>query len=201
MRFSEIIEHLSERGFATRESWTGTSIIFYGLDNILHLSIRTSEEPCCARHFLNLSELLANDWIILPYRWNGTQDNFIPFERSDSTLSQLNHSGGHDIRTDVNPFLQNTEILLDARRKSIVAFTRHLFSEGLKNGFEPKIIADYILERHPFIHEGEYRDGVFRFKLTSGCELYEIDVIPKDTSETDDEIEKTNKSRINSLEF
>ena len=37
----------------------------------------------------DLSEMEATDWIILPYFWNGTQDDFLPFDKKDPVLKQL----------------------------------------------------------------------------------------------------------------
>jgi hypothetical protein len=126
MHFSEITRHLGERGFATRELWAGDTVIFYGMDNVL---FRTRRDGTSHLYSLTLADITAEDWHILDYLWRGTYTDTLPFDQNDDTLWRLKHSGGNDIKVDVNPFFPKIDIL-DARRKSIVAFTRYLFSEG-----------------------------------------------------------------------
>jgi hypothetical protein len=38
MKFKEICDHLSKRGFATRKNWNGFGVIFFGVDNAFYFS-------------------------------------------------------------------------------------------------------------------------------------------------------------------
>lgn len=96
MKFSSIIKHLTKRGFATRKLWEGQAVIFFGMDNTLWRSIYFENDllenlgggrsSTCS---FNLQEIGANDWIILPYYWDGSKDDFLPFNKKDSTLNSL----------------------------------------------------------------------------------------------------------------
>jgi hypothetical protein len=86
MRFSDIVDHLGNRGFATRESYGSRAYVVFGLDNIPWM-VMTPEEgpgfstwpkqiwtPC-------LAEIKADDWQILDMYWECPRDDFKPFEK------------------------------------------------------------------------------------------------------------------------
>jgi len=73
MKFSDIIEHLGFRGFATRKRWNGCSVVFFGMDNIFKASngcLKTTEtySPC-------LADILADDWDIIDCYWGEKTDS------------------------------------------------------------------------------------------------------------------------------
>jgi hypothetical protein len=98
MKFDDsIIEHLSERGFVTRKSWGGRMVLFFGMDNMPWLATKYHRSvvpkggspyrheqwvPC-------LADFKADDWIILPYHWDGSKDDYLPFEKKDPRLKAL----------------------------------------------------------------------------------------------------------------
>ena len=95
MKFSEIVAHLGERGFVTRKLWNGNTVLFFGMNNAPHCSIDVV-------HYFgakikrrlqdwrpNLEEIKADDWVKLPYFWNGSKDDFLPFKKKDETLKKL----------------------------------------------------------------------------------------------------------------
>jgi hypothetical protein len=94
MTLGEISEHLGKRGFVTRVKWcreydnpevvgTAKCVLVFGMDNVGWLCLRENDLihrqkkmwlPC-------LDDIKATDWIELPYFWNGSQDDYLPFER------------------------------------------------------------------------------------------------------------------------
>lgn len=83
MNFALIVPHLSRRGFVTRELWKGQAIVFFGMDNSAHKSIF---EGLTVSWSPNLSEIKADDWIILPYYWETGADDHKPFLLKDNIL-------------------------------------------------------------------------------------------------------------------
>lgn len=87
MRIGDIADHLGKRGFVTREKWCPeltkpSSVLVFGMDNVAWLCMRGNDlierqkelwHPC-------LDDIWATDWIILPFFWNGSKDDFLPFE-------------------------------------------------------------------------------------------------------------------------
>ncbi len=94
MRFGKVVDHLSKRGFATRKSWRGRFVVFFGVDNSLWLSDYEkyrSDNPniralALSPYHPNLQEMGADDWVPLPYFWNGPVDDYEPFRKKDPTL-------------------------------------------------------------------------------------------------------------------
>ena len=74
MKFSEVIEHLSERGFVKRRLWEERAVLFFGMDNIPWLS---SKDGQLSQWTPNLDEMKAEDWVELDYYWNGSLDNYV----------------------------------------------------------------------------------------------------------------------------
>ena len=97
MRFSDIVDHLGKRGFATREIYGGKSYVFFGIDNLAWMiekdftetrsngygqavtvieypSRKNTWAPC-------LAEIKADDWQILDMYWECPKDDFKPFEK------------------------------------------------------------------------------------------------------------------------
>jgi len=92
MKFKETIDHLAERGFATRKSWNGYGIIFWGVDNAPYFSRYIDREnkdkyPVFWRP--SLACLWNDDWIILPYFWNKPGDEYLPYDKEDVALKTL----------------------------------------------------------------------------------------------------------------
>jgi len=92
MDFGAILGHLANRGFATRVKWCrkyGTpdaggepeSVLVFGMDNVPWVMNEKNVfqernkqiwTPC-------LDDICASDWMCLPFYWNGSQDDFLPF--------------------------------------------------------------------------------------------------------------------------
>ena len=96
MKFSQIIEHLSKRGFATRELWGGNAYLVFGIDNIAWMvqkdftethsngygqSVTVVEYPSRKNAWTPcLAEMYAEDWQILDMYWDTPRDDYKPFE-------------------------------------------------------------------------------------------------------------------------
>jgi len=91
MKLGDVIDHLSKRGFVTREKWcreydseeigVAKCVLVLGMDNAACLQLRENDlikrqkqdwVPC-------LDDIWATDWIKLPYYWDGSEDDFLPF--------------------------------------------------------------------------------------------------------------------------
>jgi len=94
MKFSAIVPHLTKRGFVTRKLWKGQVVMFFGMDNSAMRSINpeTGKRKELLKNYCwspNLEEIKATDWIILPYYWNGSKDDFKPFDEKSIVLTHL----------------------------------------------------------------------------------------------------------------
>lgn len=93
MKFSAIVPHLSKRGFVTRKLWKGQAVLFFGMDNSAMRSLNPEgeEEKKLLKTYWspNLQEIGAADWVILPYYWNGSKDDFKPFDEKSIILTHL----------------------------------------------------------------------------------------------------------------
>lgn len=100
MTFGEIVKHLSGRGFVTRKLWSGWSVMFFGMDNCPWMADKARPKrkawlqcwvPC-------LADMKADDWIILPYVWDGSKDDFLPFKKKDPLLTRLRQDRREEVR-------------------------------------------------------------------------------------------------------
>lgn len=102
MTLGEISEHLGKRGFVTREKWCheydkpevigrAKCVLVFGMDNAAWLCLRENDliqrqkqlwTPC-------LDDIWATDWIKLPFFWNGSKDDFLPFGMDMSDVKSL----------------------------------------------------------------------------------------------------------------
>jgi len=82
MKFDKVVEHLGEHGFITRVSWSGYLVLAFGMDNCLHAYMSNGNKKC---HLFCRADILANDWMILPFYWDGPKDDFLPFDGSESS--------------------------------------------------------------------------------------------------------------------
>ena len=94
MTFDSIIDHLSKRGFVTRKLWCGAMVLFFGMDNLPWLSFRRSKirskNPARLETWTpDLAEMKADDWVTLPYFWDGRKDDLAPFKKKDDFLRRL----------------------------------------------------------------------------------------------------------------
>lgn len=97
MRFSDIVDHLGNRGFATREQWGGRGYVVFGIDNIGWMiqkgfteehttgygqAVELIEHPD-NKHIWTpcLAEINAEDWQIVDMYWECPRDDFKPFEK------------------------------------------------------------------------------------------------------------------------
>ncbi|GAF77953.1 unnamed protein product [marine sediment metagenome] len=78
MRFSEIADHIANRGFVTRELWEDEVVLYWGTDNLPQLARKDGSK---FNWHPTLEAIDANDYIILPYFWNGPKDDMRPFEK------------------------------------------------------------------------------------------------------------------------
>lgn len=97
MKFQDIVSHLGNRGFATREQWGGMDYVVFGIDNIAWMITKSFSEmhtngygqavdlienpnskypwtPC-------LAEIKADDWQILDMYWQTPKDDYLPFQK------------------------------------------------------------------------------------------------------------------------
>ena len=84
MRFSDIVDHLGNRGFATRAQWGSNCYLVFGIDNIAWMVFSSDDGygnselrkhmwvPC-------LAEVNADDWEILDMYWETPRDDYLPF--------------------------------------------------------------------------------------------------------------------------
>lgn len=77
MKFSDLVEHLSDRGFATRASWNGNLYVFFGMDNSFKSITRGHKYP--SEYSMSLADIGASDWIRVQLWWDGPKDNWSPF--------------------------------------------------------------------------------------------------------------------------
>lgn len=94
MTVNSIVYHLSERGFVTRKQWSGAMVLFFGMDNLPWLSYRRNKVRAKESQRLEiwtpcLADMKADDWIRLPYFWDGSKDDFLPFKKKDDFLNRL----------------------------------------------------------------------------------------------------------------
>lgn len=78
MKFSEIADHIANRGFVTRELWENDVVLYWGIDNLPWLARRDGGQ---FNWQPTLEAINANDYIILPYFWNSSKDDMRPFEQ------------------------------------------------------------------------------------------------------------------------
>lgn len=89
MKFSEINNHLGDRGFVTRKKWGNKSFLVFGMDNCLMCiqKVITNDEYGNIKHLvskipyynLSLDDIKANDWETIDLYWNGSKDDYLPF--------------------------------------------------------------------------------------------------------------------------
>lgn len=79
MKFEKIVSHLGKRGFATRKTWDGKNVIVFGMDNAAYIQWTNPE----GFEYYNpsLADIKADDWVKLPYFWDGGKDDFLPFRK------------------------------------------------------------------------------------------------------------------------
>ncbi len=67
--------------------------MFFGMDNSTMRSLnpeRGEKKELLTKYWSpNLQEIGASDWIILPYYWNGSKDDFKPFDERSIVLIHL----------------------------------------------------------------------------------------------------------------
>jgi hypothetical protein len=87
MKIGEVADHLGKRGFVTREKWCPeptkpSSVLVFGMDNLAWICMRANDLVERRKEFWIpcLDDIWATDWIILPFFWNGSKDDFLPFE-------------------------------------------------------------------------------------------------------------------------
>lgn len=85
MKFSDITEHLSKRGFATRRKWKGCSFIYFGMDNLAWMAQKAFDDipnrktfwtPCAA-------DMYADDWEIIDLFWDSPNDDYKPWNKGE----------------------------------------------------------------------------------------------------------------------
>ncbi len=84
MKFDEIVDHLGKRGFVTRKLWKDKCVVFFGMDNIGWFIYKDKRSK--NRWTLNLAEIKADDWILLPFFWDGGKDDYLPYENSSKDV-------------------------------------------------------------------------------------------------------------------
>lgn len=110
MKFGEIVDHLVNRGFVTRIKWCREfenpealgmpkTVIVFGMDNVGWMQDVNGGSriwtPC-------LDDMWADDWIELPFFWNGSKDDFLPinhgfhpnFYQSNSECKEMSGPSG-----------------------------------------------------------------------------------------------------------
>ena len=87
MNFERVVAHMCDHGFVTRKSWNGRLILCFGMDNVIH---GCDDNKVTQHDFVfSLADFLGDDWIILPYFWNGGKDNSLPYDKKDKLLAKL----------------------------------------------------------------------------------------------------------------
>lgn len=86
MKIGEVADHLGKRGFVTREKWCPelakpSCVLVFGMDNAAWLCMRGNDLVGRRKEFWVpcLDDIWATDWIILPFFWSGSGDDFLPF--------------------------------------------------------------------------------------------------------------------------
>lgn len=79
MLFNEIVESLCCRQFCTRSLWADQWVLVFEMDNIPRIQGRNGHK---VTWIPNISDLTSNDWKILPFTWNGMEDDFAPFKQN-----------------------------------------------------------------------------------------------------------------------
>ena len=86
MNLEKVIAHMCEKGFVTRKSWNGRLVVCFGVDNIIH---GFSDDRTRFDFSFSLADFSADDWVILPYFRNGSEYDFLPYDKKDKLLTKL----------------------------------------------------------------------------------------------------------------
>jgi hypothetical protein len=91
MTFGAVVPHLAKQGFASRQSWWGNSIIFFGIDNTSWMTTINRDRRYCWHP--SMADICSKDWLKLPYFWYKPSDDYLPFDKNDRTLKKLRAIG------------------------------------------------------------------------------------------------------------
>jgi len=86
MKFEKVVSHMGKKGFVTRKSWNGRLVLCFGMDNVIHAF---GDDRTHYSFSFSLADFLGDDWIILPYFRDGSEYDFLPYEKKDKLLVRL----------------------------------------------------------------------------------------------------------------
>jgi len=100
MKFGEITDHLGNRGYATRASWNGHMVVCFGMDNSFweYYGDRRKKgyyQPA-------LADIKANDWLIIPFWWDGSQYDFMPYNCGKESYKWLSFVNSNNVNIIVS---------------------------------------------------------------------------------------------------
>jgi hypothetical protein len=85
MTFDKVVKHVRDHGFITRASWNAGLVLCFGMDNVMHGYYSDGRKEM---HHMSLASMKADDWMILPYFWEGSEDDFRPYRPDDDNKYQ-----------------------------------------------------------------------------------------------------------------
>lgn len=80
--FNEVLPALNERKFVTRKNWDNM-YIFFGMDNIPYKVQETDSQMIKREYTPSLDDFQSDDWETTDLQWNGSKDDFLPFDQGD----------------------------------------------------------------------------------------------------------------------
>jgi hypothetical protein len=80
-----------KRGFVTRIKWRGLIVLCFGMDNAGWCFSNDCRPLQDRRHSWepSLDDIQGKDYVVLPYFWNSSRDDFLPFKEQDRFLESL----------------------------------------------------------------------------------------------------------------
>lgn len=131
MKFTEVIEHLTNRGFITNLSEKNKTVYFFGKGSVPKRSYCYKGEYYTDDWYITVDDLKSEDWAVILLNWGSVNDDFLPFKEENIKIT-----------TDYN-FLVNDEFNLGEYRDYVLAFVTKLDADVFETLKHLKNIAEF----------------------------------------------------------
>lgn len=87
MKFTEVIEHLTNRGFITNLSEKNKTIYFFGKGSVPKRSYGYKGEYYTDDWYITVDDLKSEDWAAILLNWGSVNDDFLPFKEENIKIT------------------------------------------------------------------------------------------------------------------